>query len=112
MPKVKITKQLDRPDGGKVASGCIAVCNNEQKIENQKAVVFITSFYLNETSYEGGKKSIPELDKFKSHKLIKMCSDEEWESLNDDAGSGLLVGTFMKECIDLEIGLGFTELID
>lgn len=111
MPKVKINKQLDRPDGGKVASGSIAVCDNPQPIGESKAVVFRIAIYLNQTAIDSGKKPIPALDKFPKFKLVKQCTDTEWDALNDDAGAGALMATFMKECIDTVLGDGFTEII-
>ncbi len=111
MPIVKITKQLDRPDGGKVASGSIAVCNSPRQVVNEKAVVFIIAFFINQTAIDSGKTNIPQLVKFPTMKLVKMCSDDEWTELSDDAGAGALVGKFMKECIDAAIGDGFAELI-
>lgn len=111
MPKVKINKQLTRPDGGTVSSGSIAVCNNPQQLVNYQQVVFKTQFYITETALEKGKQPVPKLDKFPTMKLIKTCSNDEWTALNDDAGAGALVGTFMQECIDSILGDGFTELI-
>jgi hypothetical protein len=112
MPKVKINKQLSRPDGGNVSSGSLAVCNNPQQRVSSKQVIFKTSFYITESAYDNGKQPIPKLDKFPRMKLVKDCSDEEWDALYDDAGAGALVGTFMTECIDAILGDGFTELIE
>jgi len=111
MPKVKINKQLNRPDGGLVASGSLAVCNNPQQIVSTKQVVFVCPIYLTETAFDNGKKNVPEIDQFKTFKLVKQCTDQEWTDLNDAAGAGVLVGTFMQECIDAVLGDGFTELI-
>ena len=111
MPIVKITKQLDRPDGGKVASGSIAVCNSPRQVVSEQAVEFNTEFFINQTAIDNGKTNIPALVKFPKMKLIKMCSDDEWTELNDDAGAGALIGKFMTECIDEVLGDGFTELI-
>jgi len=111
MPKVKINKQLNRPDGGVVASGSLAVCNNPMPLVNTKQVVFLSPIYLTETSYDNGKTNIPAIDQFKTFKLVKQCDDAEWDALNDDAGAGVLMGTFMAECIDAVIGAGFTELV-
>lgn len=111
MPKVKINKALNRPDGGSVSSGSLAVCNNPQQLVNSMQVVFLTNFFITETAYQNGKTPIPQLDKFPSMKLIKQCSEEEWADLNDSAGAGALVGLFMQECIDAIIGGGSTEII-
>lgn len=111
MPRVKINKQLDRPDGGKVASGSIAVCDNPQPIGRSKAVVFRIAIYYNQTYLDAGNEPVPKLVKFPKFKLVKYCTEAEWTALNDDAGAGALVATFMKECIDTVLGDGFTEII-
>lgn len=111
MPKIKINKALNRPDGGVVSAGSIAICNNPQQLVTSKQVVFLTNFYITQTAFDNGKTSIPQLDKFPSMKLIKQCSEEEWTQLEVNAGAGELIATFMQECIDEAIGGGSTEII-
>ncbi len=110
MPKVEITKQLDRPDGGVVASGSIAD-SNPVFIESEKAIKFPTKLMLNQQAIDDGKQPVPSINEFKFNKLVKMCSDSEWDAVNDDSGAGLLVTQFYQEVIAEHIGDGFTNLI-
>lgn len=111
MPIVKINKQLDRPDGGKVASGSIAVCNEPRQVINKKTVVFLMPIFLNQTAIDNKKSHIPALVLFPIFKLIYKCTDEEWAELIDDSSAGAYMGLLMEKAIAAQIGDGFTELI-
>ncbi len=110
MPKLKINKQLNRPDGQKIPAGSIAE-SNPIFVESEKAIKFPTKLMFNQDSIDNKKTPIPCIVEFKFNRLVKQCTDDEWTKVNDDANAGLLVSQFYQECID-DMGMkGSTEII-
>ena len=113
MPYIKINKQLNRPDGGKITSGSVAT-SNPSFDEGNMRVIFPTYLYVSEASKNEGKAVIPACVELTSRKsmpkrLVKQCTIEEWEAINLGANAGILTMQWFQTCIDEVIGAGFTE---
>ena len=110
---IKINKQLQRPDKGTLSAGSI-IDFSPQLIGGEKNIVrFNLTHWFNqlakETWKEEGWKPVAGIKNFK-YTLLKECTSEEWESLNDE-GSTLMIEGWLKELIDSELGDGYTEII-
>jgi len=119
MPDIIITKQLNRPDGGKITGGSIAT-SNVQFDEDNKTVKFPLYLFITQTAKDDGKDVVPACVEFsnrspsKSIPLLTMrkeCTDAEWEAVNVDANAGALTTQWMQDCIDEIIGDGFTNQV-
>lgn len=106
---LKINKQLNRPDGGKVNSGSIVKYSTRFNTKGGLVIWYFLDHYLNSTSLENGKKTIPEtLEVPKS--MYKECTEEEWAKLNE-AKSAEQVELWLKEGLEGIIGEGYIEII-
>lgn len=105
---IKITKQLTRPDGGNVSANSI-LDYNAKFVGNKKAVIFKLSLYFSQAALDSGKPPVRAVTNF-FMKETKICTEAEWAKLNE-AGSHDLVQVWLKDLIDLKIGLGFTEIV-
>lgn len=106
---IKINKELQRPDKGTVASGSI-IDYNANFIGSKKVIRYnLTHWLSEEVKDEGGWMPIAGITEFK-YVILKQCTDEEWDSLND-AGSAELVEVWLQEIIDSKIGAGNTVII-
>ena len=92
MPKIKINKQLNRPDGGTVSSGSIA-SSNPRMIEQEAGgvVKFITTLHFSESAMNDDKPGVPAVTQFSYKGLQKTCTQAEWDAMNDEADAGALV---------------------
>ena len=105
---IKINKQLDRPDGGKVPSGSLIQSEPMFKKEQLK-VIWKLTHWLSQSAIDSDKMPIPIITNF-DYWITKQCTEEEFAKLND-AGSAELVENWLKEIIDASIGLGYTEIV-
>lgn len=105
---IKINKQLTRPDGGSVSSGSL-VKYVPRFIKDELTVSYTIQHYFSQTALDSGKPTIPGVTDFK-YKLIKVCTQSEYDLLND-SGAPLLVEDWLKDLIDDLIGVGNTEII-
>jgi hypothetical protein len=106
---IKINKQLDRPDGGKVSAGSIVDYSTRMLGETMQ-VVYYLKHYFSQTAIDDGKQTIPGVTNF-AYKQVKNCTEAEWSELNLDAGAGPRVQDWLKEILDELIGAGNTEII-
>ncbi len=112
---IKINKQLNRPDGGKVASGSVVEFNTTT-VDSEKKVVFYCKQYLSETARDNGKTPVPAIVEIGSdsspYYLSKYCTDEEWDDLTiGENQTAILLNQWLQEIIDSLIGLGYTEIV-
>lgn len=110
---IKINKQLNRPDGGKVSTGSIVDFNQKTKAtgEDTGIVFFLISHYISAAAITDGKETIPVITEFE-YTLSKVCDSEEWEQLlMGENQTSVLLHDWLKEIIDNKIGLGNTEII-
>lgn len=108
--KIKILKQLNRLDLGIIEANSIAECN-PIVMEDIKKIMFPIKLYVSQSAMDSKVSLIGGCQEFRQMRLSKSCSDDEWTSLNEDAGSRDLVCGWFKTAIDNEIGVGFTEII-
>ena len=106
---IKINKQLQRPDGGTVSAGSI-VDYSTRMLGSTMQVVYYLKHYFSQTAIDEGKPTIPAVTNF-NYKIVKNCTEQEWEELNLDAGAGPRVQDWLKEILDELIGAGNTEII-
>lgn len=105
---IKINKQLNRPDGGKVSSGSIV--KYDTRLNGKTMIVwFFLNHYISQTSIDSEKETIPKIEQF-NYKIFKDCTPEQWAKLND-AGSAELVESWLKEELEKQIGIGYIEII-
>jgi hypothetical protein len=105
---IKITKKLNRPDGGTVSAGSVLDYSTTFP-KDAKVVFYSISLYFNQLALDEKKPTIPAVTEF-DYKMVKECTDAEWSKLND-AGSNDLVQLWLKEMLDLKLGLGNTEIV-
>jgi len=117
MPKLKINKKLNRPDGGVISAGSVAksiAVFNEDTME----VNFPLYLYVSENALNNNKKPIPSCVEFSSRltsgkselvRMVKKCSEDEWLEVNTGGQAGQLTNEWFKNCIDEIIGAGYTE---
>lgn len=101
---ITINKELNRPDGGKVASGSIIKYNTRFNADNGYVVWFYLNHFVDVASFDSGKEKVHQIDEF-SYTQYKECTQAEWDSLND-AGSAVLVESWLKDILELELGEG------
>ena len=108
---IKINKQLKRPDTGPLASGSI-LAYKIATVEGKQKINYFLTLYYNQAAYDSDPRppAVTGIDDF-IFTQVKNCTDAEWAQLNDDAGSGLLIETWLKEIIEAIIGVGTCELI-
>lgn len=105
---IKITKTLNRADGGNVTANSILDFST-RKLESERIMIYDLKLFFNQICKNENKPQIEGITDF-ANRIIKECTVEEWAKLND-AGSVDLVQVWLKQLIDIEIGLGFTEII-
>lgn len=109
---IKINKQLQRPDKGTLSAGSIIDFTTIFPT-GTLSIRFNLTHWFNESA-----KNAPKVDGWKpvagiknfSYILIKECTKEEYEKLNE-AGSSDLIELWLKELIDNAIGEGNSEII-
>lgn len=109
MPQIKITAELNRPDGGVVPPNSIAD-SDPRMIASTKQVVFPISLHFNQQAKDDKKPLVPAVDEFKN-RLVKDCNTGEWTALEKNANAGALLAKFMKEVIEDKIGVGNATII-
>lgn len=107
---VKINKELNRTDGGIIASGSVVAFDIIEDGQS-KTVFFRIRHYVSEELKIAGKTTIYEITEFSYKNMQKQCTTEEWTTLTESAGSAALLQDWVKAIIDSEIGSGFTEII-
>ena len=105
---IRITKELNRPDGGNVTPNSIIEYSTTFP-KAAKSVFYRISLYFNQLALDENKQPVPAITEF-GYRMVKECSNEEWARLNE-AGSNDLVELWLKEMLDVELGAGNTEII-
>lgn len=106
---IKINKELQRPDKGKLPSGTI-IHYTAQFLEVTKSVKYNLKHWFDELARgEGSWQPIDGVTDFE-YRQVKECSDDEWDSLND-AGVAEMIKLWLQEIIEDKIGTGTTEII-
>lgn len=115
--KIKITVQLDRPDGGVVDADSIAVSNpvtKEAKMpiaDDAGIVMFPIKLYFSEADLAANKPVVPAVTDFTYKEINKQCTEVEWDAMNNDPDSGALVAGWMKTALEAFVGVGNCEII-
>lgn len=108
---IKINKQLQRPDKGTLSSGSL-INYTARFLQDSLTVVYDLTHWFNQLAKDDPEqwKPVASITNFE-YRLKKVCTPEEWASL-EDAGSPELVEGWLKEIIDSKIGVGNTEIIN
>lgn len=115
--KIKINKQLNRPDGGVVPSGSIATSNPKMvsakvpTANDAGTVLFPIVLAFDQASLDADKVGVPAITEFSYRGINKTCTQAEWDAMNDNADAGALVNGWMQTAIEQIIGVGNTEIL-
>ena len=107
---IKITKELNRPDLGTIAPNSIANSNAVMR-EESLTVAFPMRLFTSQAAQDAKAPNVPGCTEFPNFRLFKVCTQAEWDAMNDDAGAGALVVGWFQDAIDNAIGLGNTEIV-
>jgi len=105
---IKITKQLQRPDGGTVASGSL-IKFNPLFNKDSLSVRYNMTHYFSQSALDSKKKPVPGVTNF-PYVLIKMCTPDEYLKL-ELADAPTLVEQWLADEIGGKIGVGNTVII-
>lgn len=112
MPKIKITKQLNRPDGGTITANSIADSNPRMIEESVGGKVFFPfKLHFSQSAMDSGKPKVPACTEFPTMRVVKQCTQAEWDAMNDDADAGALVSGWMLAEIIAVVGTGNAEIV-
>jgi len=106
---IKITKQLQRPDGGTVSANSI-IDYNTKFVGINKTLNFFLTHYFNQSAFDEGKEKIPAVINFK-YVQVKKCTDEEWLAINTEPNAGIKTQEWLEEILTGLVGVGNTEII-
>jgi len=104
---IKITKQLQRVDGGTVTANSI-LCFKAILTPETKTVQYLLSLYFSQVKKDEGCPQLSVTD-FSSG-VSKVCSGADWNLLND-AGALNQIETWLLEEIIALIGVGNAVII-
>ena len=105
---LKINKQLNRPDGGKINSGSIITFDPIPRT-NDGDVVFSMKHYVSETTLNNSKKPIHKIDEF-DYTIKRPTTPDEFASLNNAGAVDLMTGWLVTE-LESKLGVGTIETI-
>jgi len=106
---IKITKQLQRPDGGTVSANSI-IDYNTKFVGEGKKVIFFLKHFVNQAAIDEAKPKILKVLEF-SYVQERECTPEEWSELFTEAGAGVLVEGWLNEIMITKVGVGNTAII-
>lgn len=104
---IEITKQLMRPDGGKIAANSILIVSH--LLNPDKTINYRLRHYISQSAIDQGKKPIPEASNL-SYKQKKVCTNQEWEDLNS-GNSQEKVLLMLKPILESEVGKGNVKIL-
>jgi len=99
---IKITKQLQRVDGGTVTANSI-LCYKAVLTPETKTIQYILSLFFSQAKKDEGCPQLSVTDF--ANGLSKVCSGADWDLLNDAGGLDQIETWLLEEIIAI-IGVG------
>lgn len=101
----KITKVLNRPDVGTIATDSVVQSDYKTDAANKQVIWPLRHYTAGAWAVGIDMVQIPACDELPGA-VVKTCSGAEWDAMSDDAGSMALIEGWFKTALEALPGIG------